>query len=373
MKVESYEKKDGILQVMLCAEAEEFREARRRAYLEHTDRYPVPGCAGGLASLTDLEKVYGPAVLYDEALELAVPELFGNLLKEKKIRIMGKPRMEHLTFTPEGGARFRVRAELYPQIRTGEYRGVKVPLRRQADEEAFVAAAVGIASSQIEGEIPKHMVEQKLDAMLAQEKLRASGDAIYHVLADTIVILKTAYREAGAERPVRQVREEAMDLMLQTVSGDNQEVSRDFFCGQIRHLTKRYHSLPEDYDKILDQIIEKRKKDKAAMKAETVTEEVFRAYLGSLGLNEEAWRKEREGEAVKEVCRDLLLDKVAEEQQLAVTGQELEDEIRKIAAQCGVQEEQVLEQIDTEPIKWHLLREKAKTWIADHAVEKAAG
>ena len=63
-------KKDGILQVMLCAEAEEFREARRRAYLEHTDRYPVPGCAGGLASLTDLEKVYGPAVLYDEALEL---------------------------------------------------------------------------------------------------------------------------------------------------------------------------------------------------------------------------------------------------------------------------------------------------------------
>lgn len=108
MKVESYEKKDGILQVMLCAEAEEFREARRRAYLEHTDRYPVPGCAGGLASLTDLENVYGPAVLYDEALELAVPELFGNLLKEKKIRIMGKPRMEHLTFTPEGGARFRV-------------------------------------------------------------------------------------------------------------------------------------------------------------------------------------------------------------------------------------------------------------------------
>ena len=71
MKVESYEKKDGILQVMLCAEAEEFREARRRAYLEHTDRYPVPGCAGGLASLTDLENVYGPAVLYDEALELA--------------------------------------------------------------------------------------------------------------------------------------------------------------------------------------------------------------------------------------------------------------------------------------------------------------
>lgn len=64
---------------------------------------------------------------------------------------------------------------------------------------------------------------------------------------------------------------------------------------------------------------------------------------------------------------------MAEEQQLAVTGQELEDEIRKIAAQCGVQEEQVLEQIDTEPIKWHLLREKAKTWIADHAVEKAAG
>ena len=56
-----------------------------------------------------------------------------------------------------------------------------------------------------------------------------------------------------------------------------------------------------------------------------------------------------------------------------MTGQELEDEIRKIAAQCGVQEEQVLEQIDTEPIKWHLLREKAKTWIADHAVEKAAG
>ena len=45
--------------------------------------------APGLATLAALERTYGPAVLYDEALGVLIPETFNSFLNENGIRIMG--------------------------------------------------------------------------------------------------------------------------------------------------------------------------------------------------------------------------------------------------------------------------------------------
>ena len=57
---------------------------------------------------------------------------------------------------------------------------------------------------------------------MAQEKLSIHNDAVYHLLADMLVILDQAYVAAGASRPMVQVRREAMDLMLQTASAEHE-------------------------------------------------------------------------------------------------------------------------------------------------------
>ena len=56
-----YEKKDTenhMLHLTVHLDKKEFDDARREAYMNHTDVYPVMGIASGLATIQDLEKVY---------------------------------------------------------------------------------------------------------------------------------------------------------------------------------------------------------------------------------------------------------------------------------------------------------------------------
>lgn len=370
MKVEKKEVNNYLLSVVLKADKEAFRNARQKAYLEHTEVYVVPGVLAGLATLDDLMKVYGPAVLYDEGLDILIPQYLQEFLASEKLRIVGKPEVKEISYDENGGVTFRIEADLYPEIELGQYLGIGVPFGRD-DAENFERAVLQKACENIKGDVPKHMVEHKLNAMVAKEKLNVSRDAIYHLLADTIVILEDAYKLAGVHRPFVQIREEALDMMLQTVSGDNKEVKKEFFVNLVRTYVERYHTLDADFDKNVEEAIQRRTKKKASMTPDELTNEAFVAYLGSLGLDEKQWRKERETQAAKEVCYDLLLDEVANREEIHISEQELNGYLNQIAAQCQMELEEVREQIgDLSPIRWQMQRDKARALILEHAVEK---
>ncbi|MGN0158552.1 MAG: trigger factor [Brotaphodocola sp.] len=372
MKVEKKETEHYLLSVTLKADKEEFRAARQKAYLDHTDVYVVPGVLAGLATLEDLIKVYGPAVLYDEGLDLLIPEYLNRFLEQEKIRIVGKPEVKEISYGEDGGVTFRIEADMYPKIELGQYRNLVVPFPR-SDVEHFERAVLQKACENIKGDVPKHMVEHKLNAMAAKEKLNVSRDAIYHLLADTIVVLEDAYKVVGVHRPFVQIREEALDMMLQTVSGDNKEVKKEFFIQLVRSYVERYHALDADFDHMVDEAIQRRMKKKASMTPDELTSEAFVAYLGSLGLDEKQWRKERETQAAKEVCYDLLLDEVAAREKITVSELELDAYLNQIAAQCQMELEEVRENIgDLSPIRWQMQRDKARTLILSSAEEGQA-
>lgn len=121
MRIEKKDISNYILDVTISAEKSEFDDARKKAYIENTDRYAVPGTAAGMADVDELEKLYGPAVLYDEAIEKIVPELFGKFLDDECIRITGKPEMYDMQFE-NGGVTFSIKAYMYPNIEPGQYR-----------------------------------------------------------------------------------------------------------------------------------------------------------------------------------------------------------------------------------------------------------
>ena len=373
MRIVKKEIENYLLSVVLGADREAFRKARETAYLDHTDTYVVPGVLAGMATLEDLIKVYGPAVLYDEGLDILIPQYLKEFLTSEKLRIVGKPEVKEISYEEDGGVTFRIEADLYPQIEVGEYRGISVPFKRE-DTGHFERAVLQKACENMKGEVPKHMVEHKLNAMAAKEKLNVSRDAIYHLLADTIVILEDAYKQAGVHRPFVQIREEALDMMLQTVSGDNKEVKKEFFIHLVRTYVERYHSLDADFDAKVDEAIQRRMKKKASMTPDELTTDAFVAYLGSLGLDEKQWRKERETQAAKEVCYDLLLDEVANRENIHISEEELNAYLNQIAGQCQMELEEVREQIgDLSPIRWQMQRDKARAWILQNAVEDEHG
>ncbi|MBQ9015085.1 MAG: hypothetical protein IJ109_03095 [Firmicutes bacterium] len=373
MKINKKEIKDYILNVEILVDKDEFDRARHAAYMERTDRYPVMGKAPGLATLQDLEMTYGPAVLFDEALETVIPGSFNQVLEEGGLRIMGRPQATDMQFVPGGGVKFTVKADLYPEVKLGQYLGIAVPFRRSEQQLEFERAVVQKACENMQGEIPPHMVEQKLDAITAQEKINVNNDAVYHLLADMLVVLDEAYKAAGAVRPMVQVRREAMDLMLQTASAEHELDWKEFFRSQIRDMVERYHDLPGDFDEQVTKILADRDKAKAGQSPEERTEELFKAYLGSLELTEQQWRNQRQLQAARDVCLDLLLDAVAAEEQIQVSADEIHQFIEDIAAQANMEPEEAEANINKDPLIWKMQRDKALALILNSAVTDEEG
>ena len=367
MKITEKNIKDHKLKVSIFVEKGEFDRARNRAYLSHTDKYPVKGCAGGLASLSDLEKTYGPAVLYDEALDDVVPDMFNSFLVKEGLRIVGRPEMKDMSFR-DGGVLFSIVADLYPDVHLGQYKGIKVPYIRAGEQDLFERSVIREACGNMTGEIPPHMVEQKMNAIMAREKLNVCNEAIYHLLADAEKILKRGYEAAGVFRRQSQIEEESMDLMLETVAEEHQNDWRDFFKERITVMAERYHSpLPDDYDSQLDRIIAGRIREKNEMEKEALIEQVFQAYLRSLSLSESEWKKKRYFQAAREVCVDLLLDKVASKEGIRVDDQELHSALEEIAGQVNMTCEEVEEKMDVEPVRQKMMRDKALVLILNSA------
>lgn len=373
MKAERQKIEKDRLQVTIQVDRQEFDEARREAYLNHTDTYPVMGIAPGLASLGDLEKTYGPAVLFDEAIAELVPRTFNQFLRESGARIMGRPAVEQMEFLPGGGVSFTVKADAYPEVTLGIYRGIAVPYLRREQQEEFERAVVQKACENMKGEIPPHMVEQKLAAIEAQEKLNIQNDAVYHLLADMLVILDQAYTAAGVSRPMVQVRREAMDLMLQTASAEHEMDWDHFLREQLTVMAERYHALPADYPAQIDRILKNRQEQKKKMTPDQVTDEVFKAYLGSLELTLEQWRNQRRGQAARNVCVDLLLDAVAEKEKLTVTADEIHSFIEELADHYQLSPEEAEAGIDRDALTAKLKRDKALALILNSAVTDYEG
>ncbi|MDO4545117.1 MAG: trigger factor [Bacillota bacterium] len=306
--------------------------------------------------------------LKQEGMDSCVPGAFREFLKLENLRIIGKPEVTGISETADGGLVFSVEAELYPEVTLGEYKGLHVAESREENEEAFAMAVLKKACDNMEGDVPDTMIDQKLDALIAQEKLKVSRDAIYHLLADTVEVLKQAYKETGVSRPAAQVRSEAMDIMLQTVSGDNQDPSRDYMKQQIRLLAEQYRPAPEGFDETLDQLFAKRDRKKSQMTAEELAAEAFDAYLGSIDLDQDKWRKQRRQEAAESARCDLLLEAVAEAEQIQLTEVDINGMLSRIAAECGMEVAEVMDQIDLEPIRSQLLRDKAYDLLLESAL-----
>ncbi|MCQ4637051.1 trigger factor family protein [Anaerovorax odorimutans] len=303
-----------------------------------------------------------------ESIETAVQLFFDRFLAAEKLRIIGKPQVTEVCCPPDKSLEFTVKADLYPEVRLGQYKGIQASVKREENEMAFMDQVLNIACDNMDADVTEPLIAQKLDAMIAQEKLNIHQDSIYYLLADTTAVLTDVYHIAGSYRPAEQVKAEALDIMLQAVSSDNQEQEVPFIKAQMKAMAARYNDLSEDFDRQIDEAFERRRTKKAAMTGDDIADEAFTAYLGTIGLDEEKLRKERRREAVRAVRCDLLFDAVAQAERLTVYQDEMDAELNQIARQYQMELEDVIEGVDPEPIRWKLLRDRACKLILESAV-----
>jgi trigger factor len=136
VKVEQLEEKN-MIKLTIEVPAEKFDAAIQKAYNHDKNRFNIPGFRKGKAPLQMFEKMYGLGMFYDAAANTVINESYPDAVKESKEEIVSNPKIDVVQI--EKGKDFIYTAEVAtkPEITLGEYKGleIKKPDTEVTDED----------------------------------------------------------------------------------------------------------------------------------------------------------------------------------------------------------------------------------------------
>lgn len=106
--------------------ASEFQAAIKRSYNKNAKNFNIPGFRKGKVPMAIVKQQYGIEVLLEDAVNFAIDASYPQLLDENKINPVDYPQIE--VVTAEEGKDFVYTAQItvYPEVKLGEYKGLKI-------------------------------------------------------------------------------------------------------------------------------------------------------------------------------------------------------------------------------------------------------
>jgi trigger factor len=270
---------------------------------DYTKRAAIPGFRKGHAPESVVAKKFSGEIR-EGVLERVLPEALASAMEEKKLAVLGRPRIEALTWDPPGPIRFTARVDLKPAIDPGNFREVPVP---EVSVEPTQEDVTGVLDRLREGHAEFHPIEGRP---------AAPGDFAVVDVAGTFVEILTP-----GQNP-RTFRDEKLTLEVGHPDSmpEINEALRGALPGESRRFRKNF---PDDFpneefrgksiDYELTLVALKEKKlpevndDFAKLVAEGETAESLRAKV------REGLRREKEVERrrhLRRVIFDTLLSRV---------------------------------------------------------------
>ena len=106
--------------------AEELEKAIQGAYLKNKNKITLPGFRKGKAPRKMIEKMYGTGVFLEDAANALIPTAYSDALQECDLEIVSQPEIDVTQL--EAGKPFIFTAEVAvkPEVTLGEYKGVEI-------------------------------------------------------------------------------------------------------------------------------------------------------------------------------------------------------------------------------------------------------
>lgn len=130
VKVEKLDEKD-MIKLTVEVPAEDFKAAVKKAYEQNKGRFNIPGFRKGKAPLAIIEKMYGQSIFYEEAANTCVNNSYRQASEESGEDIVSGPTIDVVQM--EEGKPFIYEAVVAtkPEVTLGQYKGVEV---KKADD-----------------------------------------------------------------------------------------------------------------------------------------------------------------------------------------------------------------------------------------------
>lgn len=426
VQVENLEK--NMAKLTVTVSADKFEKAMQEAYKKQRSRINIPGFRKGKVPRAMIEKVYGPEVFYDDAANIVINEEYPQAMEESGLDIVSRPDIEVTQI--EKGSEFVFVAEVAvkPDVELGEYKGVAVTKSEVSvtDEEVDAelenirnqqARTIEVTDRAVQdgdtviidfegfvdgnafdgGKGENHSLEIGSHAFIDtfEEQLigkNAGDDTEVHVTFPQEYHAKElAGKPAVFKVKIHSIRaKEVPELNDEFISDISEFETLDEYRADTREkLLKRKEDAAKGAkeDEAIQKIIDASKMDIPAPMVDMQCENMIQEFEGRIsqqglsleqymqfsGSNIEKIKDQVRPEAVQRIQSSLVLEKIAEKENVEVTEEEINAQIDKMAAVYGMPGEKMkefLSEEDTENIKRNLSIEKAVEIIMEHAVEQ---
>ena len=402
-------------------EKEAFDKAVDAAYRKNVGKMNVPGFRKGKAPKAIIEKMYGKGVFYDDALNTLIPDAFEAALDEAGEKPVGQPEFDIVSL--EGDVVIKAAFPVKPEVTVKNYKGYAVErtVAPTTDEEVDAeiaqvrsrnsrtvditdrpAADGDIAVIDYEGFVDGKPFEggkgEKHNLTLGSGQFIPGFEAqiVGHNPGDEFDVVVTfpedyhAKEFAGKEATFKTVLHEIKFNELPALDDDfAKDVSEfdtfDEYKADVKaKITDRHVNAAdaEVEEKLIDELIDNLEADIPEAMFVNETENQLRdydnrlrmqgldlgTYLKYTGLDLDKMREQFRPRAERQVKTRLALEKIAELENLTVTDEDTEAEIKKIADMYDLETDKVKEQVSPDMLAEDIKVGKAVDIVKANAV-----
>jgi trigger factor len=373
----------------------ELEPSLKKAYREIASQVNVPGFRQGKVPSTVIDQRIGRGTVLNEAVQDAIPTQIVAAVREHEVKSLGRPEVEITDFSDGQPLIFTAELDVRPEINLPDLDGIEVTVDEvqigdtEIDEqvnalrERFAtlktverAAQVGdyvqidLAATADGEEVPGGSATNISHEVGSNQLLPGLDEALGGMSADEATSFTTqlvggdfAGRDADVAVTVRTVKEKQLppldDDFAQLASEfDTLEELREDLRTRLGR-AKRVEQLYAARDKALDELVKASDvpapegvvRDEVEQRKQAMTDELERMgasleeYFSAEGKSAEDVDKELTESAIEGVKIQLVLDTLAEREEIEVTDDEYGHEIVHRAQRVGVAPQQYYDQL----------------------------
>ncbi len=129
-------------ELVFTADGETFKEAIEKAYQRQKKNISVPGFRKGKATKKLIEKYYGEGVFFEEAINTLINAEMADAIKEAGLVLVDTPKIEVVEADVNTGVEYKAICITKPEVTIENYKGIKAPKKVKEVTEEDINAQI---------------------------------------------------------------------------------------------------------------------------------------------------------------------------------------------------------------------------------------
>mgnify|MGYP001040226640 CR=1 FL=1 len=404
VQVENLEK--SLAKLTIEVDADTVEKSLDKVYQKQKKNITIQGFRKGKAPRNIIEKMYGAGVFYEDAVNDMIPAAYEDAAKESELEIVSQPKLEVVQIEKGKPFIFTAEVAVKPEVTLGDYMGIEVEKSdvEVTDEEVMAEIDKERESNSRTITVDDRAVEDK-DIVTIDFEGFVDGEAFEggkaedysltigsHSFIDNfeeqligakigeevtvnVTFPENYQAEELAGKPaefkvtVKEIKVKELPELDDEFAKDVSEFDTlDEYKADIKkNLTesKEKEALAAKEDKVVEKIIENATMEIADLMVETQTRNIaedfarriqqqglsIEQYFQFTGLNAETFLEQMKPQALKRIQSRLVLEKIAEVENIEVSDERVEEELKNMAETYQMEVDKVKELMGEEELK----------------------